>query len=417
MAIYEAPKDNSYTPSRNFGDTLHSGLQELANAKLGQIKQQHQATQNAKALLALGYTPQEAQYASHVPLETILKYREPSQQGQQQESNPLQQMQAQQQQQKPQQVHLIGPKRGQPFVSQMPQQAQQQVQQQPAQTNIQQQPLKRSLSKAEAQAQRDLAKEERAQRFALAKEEFKSQKAIEKEERVREHNLEKHEMAGYEKALKDKDTARETKKVVDRSIKLVQKGDIASPSEDHLYRWAAKTFMLPTQDLRGADTAELEKLTAGFIKNAKEWFGGRVTNYDLESFMKTLPSLKMDHESKLRLLSSMRSVAEAQELRANAYEQIRKENGGRLPPYAAAEVDKMIAPQLDKLAEEFVAGTNVPPLSEAAKKGEQRGWWLRNAKGVVTNLNPFKIINNIAGGIESAMPALETVGKAASAFL
>lgn len=451
MAIYEAPKDNSYTPKGTYGDSLHSGLQQLANAKLGQIHQRHQQTQNFNALKSLGYSPQDAQALVHVPLETILKHAEANPQGQQQPPDLAQQSAIRQQQAQPQQqrsqIPVVGPNNVPKLHSFTPAQYQKYLQtkpwaQQQAQAPVQGQPQGKAViqgppqaqqvqpqpepqaiqpgvvSKTTAKAKREETKELRKQAHEFAKIEEKRKNELSKEDRKRDHSLEKHEMTGYEKALDDRNVGRETKKNVDRLITLINKGDVVNPTEDHLYRYAAKIFQIPTKDLRGADTAEFEKITAGFIKNAKEWFGGRVTNFDLESFLKTLPTLNMDHESKLRLLGSMKAAAEAQEIRANAYEELRKANGGRLPAYAKAEVEKMIAPRLDELAEQFVDGSLNPQLSEAGKKGGERLWWARYAKGAATAANPLNLLGGIAGGIESAMPSLGTAaGAAAKALL
>ncbi|MEK6884942.1 MAG: hypothetical protein AABY22_35250, partial [Nanoarchaeota archaeon] len=36
---------------------------------------------------------------------------------------------------------------------------------------------------------------------------------------------------------------------------------------------------------------EFQKIEANFLRNAKQYFGGRISNYEVEQFLKTIPSL------------------------------------------------------------------------------------------------------------------------------
>lgn len=237
---------------------------------------------------------------------------------------------------------------------------------------------------------------------------LKRQHELGKEERSQLHTLEKAERPYYDKTVQEYDSSKATLNDLDRLTNLINKGTVVNPTEDHIQRWLSGLFKVNLKDLRGADTEEFEKIVSGFIKNAKSMFGSRVTDYDLQSFMKTLPTLATSHEGKMRLIGSMKAAAEAQQLKYKALKSLIKANGGRIPPYAGLMVDEMIQPELDDLSKRFISGDIAPALSPEAKKASNRNWYLRPLK-VLGGLVPSKA--QVAGGIVgSAIPGIGPVG-------
>lgn len=216
-------------------------------------------------------------------------------------------------------------------------------------------------------------------------------------------DLEKAERPFFKETTDQYKTSHKSLADLNRLEKLINQGKIVNPTEDHFQRYLSSVLKINLKDLRGADTEEFEKLVNGFVANAKSWFPGRVTDQDLRTFMTTLPGLSMSHEGKLRLIGSMRAAAEAQKIRYDTMRELMRANGGHLPPYAQAEVEDLIQPQLDALAEQFIKGETATPLSEAAKKGEKRNAWLRAAKAGLTAAGKVK---DLVGG------TVNTVGNA-----
>jgi hypothetical protein len=208
----------------------------------------------------------------------------------------------------------------------------------------------------------------------------------------------------YEEMQKDHEASRTTLNDLGRLTNLINKGDVVNPTEDHMYRWAARTLKVNLKDLRGADTEEFEKIVAGFIKNAKNWFGSRVTNYDLESFLKTLPGLTNTHEGKMRLIGSMKAAALAQQIRYDAFRDLMRLNNDHLPPYAKMKVDEMTNDAIEALSKQFISGDLTPKLSPEAIAGMKRNQWMRWVKAFLTNFE---------SGVESAESTAGTIGKVA----
>jgi hypothetical protein len=220
------------------------------------------------------------------------------------------------------------------------------------------------------------------QQRELARERMSTADRIEEQKLLRQ--AEKAERPFYEQTMKDKKSAGSSLKEIDRTIELIQSGKVSNPTEDSFQRWMSSALKINLSDLRGADTEEFDKLTTGFVKNAKSWFGSRVTNADLKVFMKTIPQLSMTNEGKLRLLGAMKSAAQAQEVRYEAMKDLMAKNGGHLPAYAEMQVEEMVGPELDRLAKSFISGEAFPKLSKEAEAANTRNRWMRWMQGALS---------------------------------
>jgi hypothetical protein len=112
------------------------------------------------------------------------------------------------------------------------------------------------------------------------------------------------------------------------------------------------TFLSP-------QSQEFNKLSNDFLKDAKDTFGSRLTNYDVQTFLATVPTLSQSDEGKRRVITNLRSFNEAALLRNKAMNQIIKDNGGKRPANLDTLIEERIAPQLDALAEKFKKGEGI----------------------------------------------------------
>lgn len=110
---------------------------------------------------------------------------------------------------------------------------------------------------------------------------------------------------------------------------LVRRGNLPNP-----------TFYNITKKLGGETFAELfnpeaeqyGKVVQDFVRNIKDVFGARITEKQIEEFLKSLPTLANTDEGKLRILDFLELNARAEMARGSAIEKIKKEHGG-IPPY------------------------------------------------------------------------------------
>lgn len=112
---------------------------------------------------------------------------------------------------------------------------------------------------------------------------------------------------------------------------------------------------------------EFEKLSADFIKEAKTYFGSRLTDADLRAFMQTIPTLSQTKSGKEKIISNLKKMNEITGIKAKAMKAIIKENGGKRPINLAELVEERTAPEIDKVAQEFIEG-----LPKATKQQVQQ---------------------------------------------
>lgn len=102
------------------------------------------------------------------------------------------------------------------------------------------------------------------------------------------------------------------------------------------------------------DVEEFEKLSADFVKNAKQYFGNRLTDADLRVFMQTLPSLMQTDAGKKKVIDNLRSLNELAEIEAKAARSIIRKNGGIPPLDIEQQVKDKIKDKIDKVSQRFI---------------------------------------------------------------
>jgi hypothetical protein len=189
----------------------------------------------------------------------------------------------------------------------------------------------------------------------------------EKEQRVEQHRINKEMMPVYHEITKAEKGAAEDDRRLGKMRTLIEKGDLTRP------RWhsALNTiehgifgFGVNLHSLETADAQEFDKLSKEFLKNAKNIFGARLTDNDVNTFMKMVPSLSQSREGKLAVIHNMELYNQGIHLRDKAAKQILKENNGKLPYDFEMKVDELVGPQLDKLAAAFAAPQDVKPVEK-----------------------------------------------------
>lgn len=105
--------------------------------------------------------------------------------------------------------------------------------------------------------------------------------------------------------------------------------------------------------LLGADAQEFEKLSTDFVRDAKKWFGSRLTDTDVRTFLRTVPTLVQTDAGKVRVIHNMRLFNKAALAKAETMKQIIKEHGGMRPTDLQTLVNDRMKTVLDRLAQDF----------------------------------------------------------------
>jgi hypothetical protein len=191
-------------------------------------------------------------------------------------------------------------------------------------------------------------------------------------------------------------SARDRLHDLERMEELEQTGKLDTPGYMELL--GRSGFDIST--LKNPESQEFEKLSAGFMRDAKSMFGARISNYELEQFLKAIPSMSQSPEGRKRVIANLKRVTRASVEHANAMKSVMAKNKG-VPPYDLMEkVDDIVEKKMDKLAEQFKKD-----LKKPVPAGQNRIITALQALAGSALGAPGKIIGKV-GNIGSALGGL-----------
>ncbi len=134
------------------------------------------------------------------------------------------------------------------------------------------------------------------------------------------------------------------------------------------YNELLKRSGLDISSLREPASEEFQKIVANFQRNAKAMYGARISNFELESFLRTLPNLSQSPEGRKRVIANLKNINRMAIEYGKAVKDVIRENNN-IPPYdLELQVDDRIDKVADKLAGEFKKD-----LAKPVPK-TQKGW-------------------------------------------
>lgn len=163
---------------------------------------------------------------------------------------------------------------------------------------------------------------------------------------------------------------------LDRMEQLINSGRLSYPLWASLVKTVGKGifgFGLDLSSLLTPESQEFNKLQQDFLRSAKDIFGSRISNYEIEQYLKALPDLSQSTEGKKRVIEDLRSFNKAAKARYNAMIEIIKENRGMRPADLEEQIDERVNPLLDQLSSQFKKGyegayANQPSPSSAVRR-------------------------------------------------
>ncbi len=99
-----------------------------------------------------------------------------------------------------------------------------------------------------------------------------------------------------------------------------------------------------------------ENASLSFTRNAKQFYGGRVTNFELEQFIKQIPTLRNTPEGRKLISAQWRLLDDTNKALYDAQEKVIERNGGFPPPNFGEQVEKESRKRIDKLGKKFKHG-------------------------------------------------------------
>jgi len=160
----------------------------------------------------------------------------------------------------------------------------------------------------------------------------------------------------FSSTMKSGKAARENDMRLKRMTTLLKKGKLTNPGFYNLLNTIDKGifgFGINLKFLMNPDSQEFEKLTTDFTKGAKDIFGSRVTQTEIQLFLKTIPTLAQSDGGKKRVLRNWKMLNEAAKIKKKAMLEIIEMNGGQRPLGLETLVEKKVGPKLDQIAKDF----------------------------------------------------------------
>lgn len=193
----------------------------------------------------------------------------------------------------------------------------------------------------------------------------------------------------YDEISKEAKAAKFNNIRLDRMQELIKKGELTNPLFASLFNSLEKGVFGAGVDLKfleNPDSQEFRKLSNDFVRNAKDYFGNRLTDADLKAFMASIPTLLQTDEGKSRVIRNMKMFNDIALYKKKAADEVIRANGGKRPSNFSERVDELADPYVEKLATQFKADT--------AQDIEKEGWQpksplVRGVSQILDAIRPF----------------------------
>lgn len=193
--------------------------------------------------------------------------------------------------------------------------------------------------------------------------------------------------------IQGKRTAENKLHDLNRFEELEKEGKLDTPG----YVEGLKRAGLDIPALMNPGSEEFQKIQANFINGAKEAFGGRISNFELESFMKTVPNLVQSPEGRKRVIANLKRIERGKLARYHAYREVLSKNNG-IPPYDLEErVEDLTDKKMEAITNQFKKD-----LLKPVPKGQNKFITaLQAAAGSVIG-TPGSILKGLSGAGQAA---------------
>lgn len=233
------------------------------------------------------------------------------------------------------------------------------------------------------------------QRLALSQEfpevarEIREQEKIGSREKLAKRKEAFSETKDYRTHIADQArAAEELDPVLDQMEHLIKKGKLTNPI---IAKLADKFGLVGLLD---PSSQQFQGLSVGFLSNAKNVFGARLTNLDVQTYLDKMPRLAQTNEGKKTIISNFRALGEASKVRNKIKNKIIKENHGVPPLDLEEKVSERTEPELDRLFDKFNKGFYKPSKTDSGKI------LMRNRDGILGEVPEEKIKEAIEKGYQ-----------------
>lgn len=184
-----------------------------------------------------------------------------------------------------------------------------------------------------------------------------NQKNLERKMSAAEQKEIRKEVLPYIKEVQEKASAsKENDMRLNKMEELIKSGKLNNPVFSSALKSLSKGVLGIGIDLTSflsPESQEFEKLSNDFLKSIKEVFGSRISNLEVDNFLKTVPTLSQSNEGKASVIGNLKLLNQAAQVKRDVAKGLIDKYGSKLPLDFRFQVEELAKPKLDELAEEF----------------------------------------------------------------
>lgn len=141
---------------------------------------------------------------------------------------------------------------------------------------------------------------------------------------------------------------------------------------DKVYKILDTMGMSDVGSLVGADAQEFNKIITDMTGKLKDRYGAKVTNFELGTFLRGIPSLLQTPEGRSRVINDLQLLAKIPQERYNMMRQIIKENGNVPPLDIAEQVEDRLKDYKKQIFDKYQEyGEDIPQYNVLSKRSSQ----------------------------------------------
>lgn len=236
----------------------------------------------------------------------------------------------------------------------------------------------------------------------------KEKSELAKESRIREQEERKLAFKETEKFRDEISTERKSyeknKALIDNMARLDATGKLTNPRAYSLL----KKIGMDIPSLLSPESQEYLKFQQSYLTNAKNIFGSQISAFEINEYLKGIPTLENTSEGKKRIFMNQMIENEGRKAIVDATDEVIKENGGTPPLDLETRARERAQPKIAALAEQYKQGISQPVEQKSPVPG-------RNKASNVTAKPGYQVMTNPQTGqtlqmLESDVAAAKQAG-------
>jgi len=156
-----------------------------------------------------------------------------------------------------------------------------------------------------------------------------------------------------DKVVNEYEAAKSSDLRLTKMIKKAESGKLSTPMMIKTLDY----FGIPLSVLNNPSTEEYAKLENDYVRDVSSIFPGAIKNFEIESYLKTIPRLLNSDEGKLLVAKNLQLINKAKTIKYEAMKNILEQNKGVVPRNLDIAINDATRNQMEEIKEEFVDNT------------------------------------------------------------